>query len=83
MYADYDVELKKHGVSDDWSSADARLLKADLSKGLSRKEKVLLEFICEGRNPIEIAQILGITQHAADSRVRRLRQSLRKKIKTE
>jgi len=81
VYADYDAELEKHGVSDDWFSSDARLLKADLSKGLSREDGALLELMCEGRTPLEIAQVLDITQHAAESRIRRLRDRLAKKIK--
>jgi RNA polymerase sigma factor (sigma-70 family) len=80
-YADY-VREKDQG-NDPWSSADARLLKADLLKGLSHEKMVLLNLMCEGRNTLEIAQILHITQHAAESRVRRLRERLIKKIESK
>ena len=77
-YEDYLRE--KDRANDPWSSANARLLKADLLKGLNDEKRVLLDLMCDGRNPIEIAKILDITQDAAESRVRRLRETLRKKI---
>jgi len=65
------------------SDLNQRIILHDLSKGLKPGEKALLKAIAEGRSTKEIADRLGISLHAAESRVRRLRAKLRKKYLDE
>ena len=82
-FPDHDGELEEYGSNDDLLSADARLLRFHLLHGLNKIEKVLFNLMCEGRGTVEIAQTLKIHPRAAESRIRRLRDKLRKKVKPQ
>jgi RNA polymerase sigma factor (sigma-70 family) len=78
--ADYEKEIEKtlsYGALD---SVDERLFRNELARGLKPEEIALLDGMVEGMSVKELAARLGIRQHAAETRVRRLRSKLREKI---
>lgn len=58
----------------------ARLTLEQLAEGLSLEDARLFHGICEGKDQNELAQDLGITPEAAESRRRRFRQELIEKL---
>jgi RNA polymerase sigma factor (sigma-70 family) len=87
--ADYEKELEKEVPSKTFAKLssfetlddlNARFLLNDLKKGLKAQDRVLLDNMLEGRDTAELAEKLGISLDAAESRCRRLRMKLKKII---